>query len=207
MVTVTAARPYRVSARFYSQLRPHDSMPASPGRLLKQPAEFTLSGRWTECAPVACLLFSEEGEKNTRIYSFRSLAKTRACLAYCSAQEGFWRNGIVDYKFTPHYVCISTLCLDETFKLFRRPVACVAFSFVWISPATIHFSKEIYAECGPKHPSVLYVPEHHSPEVKPPGREVSHSLLSSADVKNGTSCTLIPPYAFHDLLAPELFFF
>jgi hypothetical protein len=49
---------------------------------------------------------------------------------------------------------------------------------------------------GPKHPSVVFVSEDHSPEVKLPGREVDHSLSSSADVKNATSYTFIPPYAF-----------
>jgi hypothetical protein len=48
---------------------------------------------------------------------------------------------------------------------------------------------------GPKHPSVVFVPEEYSPEVKLPGREVDHSLSSSADVKNATSYTFIPPYA------------
>ena len=49
---------------------------------------------------------------------------------------------------------------------------------------------------GPKRPSVLFVPEDYSPEVKLPGREVNHSLSSSADVKNATNYTFIPTYAF-----------
>jgi len=32
--------------------------------------------------------------------------------------------------------------------------------------------------------------------VKRPGREVNHSLQSSAEVKNNWSCTFIPPYDF-----------
>jgi hypothetical protein len=75
---------------------------------LNHPAEFTLTRQWTECAPVSCLLCSEEAE-NTRIFSSKSLANTHAFLPYCSAQEGFWRKGIVDYKFTRKYVYILAL--------------------------------------------------------------------------------------------------
>lgn len=53
---------------------------------------------------------------------------------------------------------------------------------------------------GPKHPSVLHVPEDHFPEVKLPGHEVNHSLSFSTDVKNATSYTFIPPYVFHGIL-------
>ena len=103
---------------------------------LNQPAESTLTGRWTECAPVSCLLCSEEGE-NTRIFSSRPLAKTHACLVYCSHKRDTGEMESWNYKFTPHNVCISALWLDETYSLFRKPMVCVAFSFMWISTATI----------------------------------------------------------------------
>ena len=162
---------------------------------LSRPAEFTLTVRWTECVPISHLLCSEEVE-NTRIFSSRSLAKSRAFLTFSSAQEGFLRNWIVDYIFTRQYVCISTLRLDETsvylenlWPLWRVPTCRFPLQ-LFISP------KRYMPNLWPKHPSVLYVRQYYSPEVKLAEPEVHHSVPSVAEVKNEKSCTFFLPYAF-----------
>ena len=80
-------------------------------------------------------------------------------------------------------------CLENLWPLWHFP-SCRFPLQPFISP------KRSMPNVGPKHPSVLFVPEDHSPEVKLSGREVNHSLSSSADVKNATSYIFIPPYVF-----------
>lgn len=136
-----------------------------------------------------------------REYFLRLLAKNTCLLGILLSTRGDFGEMESWATNLPHVMfCISTLRLDETFILFIKPVVCVAgFPSCGFPLQPFISPKRYMPNVGPS--ILLYVPEDHSPEVKLPWREVNHSLLSSADVKNATSYTFIPPICFSRLFA------